>query len=190
MIETLLVRFRRSIGRNGPDYGLFSGLDVDERRALSELIMESGPLDEYTALALGYLGSNESKPALLKAVLSEDTNLRLGASRALWELEGSGEYLLPIATATGQTESLGPFDRMRAIGLLQDVNHPYAVSALQEAMSDPDYLVRRTAASTLARTMGHRVSEATLEKNLATLDSERTRRFALRLGKAHTKGRK
>lgn len=171
-------KFRASIGRDGADYSVLDNLGTEERDALGKQLLAN--LDSTNALALGYLGVAEAADALELEVRSGKRDIRLEAARGLWDLSRSSEALAVMCSAVRDTQS-GWTARMSAIGLLRGIEEPAAFDALEQAMFDPEFLVRRAAAVVFAENSTRGTTEATIAKKLREPDVDRISKFVLLL---------
>jgi HEAT repeat protein len=178
-MNTVYLAFRQSIGRDGPDYSLLDDVSSEDRDSLVKVLVKN--LDYHNALALGRLQCSSASSQLAKSLSHSDLFLRLGAARALWDIERSEPALRVLASLTESGASADEFVRIEAIGLLTDVLHPLSFAALEAALFDPEYLVRYNAAMVLSHNRRYRTDRRTIERNLALLDKDRIMRFVQRL---------
>lgn len=175
----LYEQFRASFGRDGPDYSIVERAVGGARETLeSDLIAN---LDYYEALALGVIRSTAAVPPLVQMFNAGSNDQRCACGRALWDIERDPSCLNPILEVISDRDATEDFDRIRAVGLLTDVNHPVAFDALTNALFDPEYLVRYNAAVIFTHNVGARVDDRTIHRNTRELDQAKLERFANRL---------
>ena len=179
---SLYEQFRASYGRDGPDYSILKKADGAEREALIEALIQAVNTnkDGWAALALGTLKAAAAVPALTVALEAAAPSEGAYLARALWDIEGRIEHVVYIAEAIFEPGN-DPFDRMSLIGLLTRVREPPAFDALERALYDRDYLVRRCAASIFSHNSARRTADRTIDNNLSNYDEQKIRRFAEKL---------
>lgn len=178
-MNTAYRAFRESIGRDGPDYTVLENVPPPQYESLVQALLDN--LDFHNALALGRIKALSASTRLKECLSDIDPFTRLGAARALWDIEQSEDALHEIAMAIEDVVHTDQFTRVEAIGLLTDVLHPFAFATLEGALFDPEYLVRYNAAAILSHNSRNKTSTATIERNLVSFDRERIERFAQRM---------
>lgn len=171
-------QFRATMGRDGPDFKIVERLNGEQRDVFIQLALDN--IEYYNLLALGLLNAVSATPTLRKILMGEDQDLKLAAARALWDIEESTDGVQFIADYITDVR-ISMFSRLSAIGLLTNVRHEIAYSALESALFDEEYLIRVNAACTWSYNSKKRTSEETISRNLMDFNRERIKKLADKL---------
>ena len=172
----LYDEWRDSFNKDGPDYSIVERATGSSKYKLEDDLVAN--LGYYEALALGLMKSEKSIPHLKKALqIKSESNSIEAIARALWDIEGDSKYITVIASLLA-AKGHDKFDRMRFIGLLTNVRHPKAFSALELALFDPDYLVRRCSASIYSYNSARQTSAGTIDRNVLSNDRKKIQKLA------------
>ena len=176
-MSSLYTTFRQTIGRDGPDFSWLDSLDEQQKEKLTKSLTEE--CEYFNILALGFLKCRSAVEQLKRWLASDESDVCLAASRALWDIEQSEAMLKPICKWVRQGES--PQQKSLAIGLLAQVRTPLVFDTLLDALLDSDYLIRRYAASVLSLNSSRKTSESTIKSNLLEFDQDRISAFSAKM---------
>lgn len=171
-------KFQKSFGRDGPDFSILNNLSESERKTMIEEL--GNRLNFHDILALGCVGSESEIPILRYYLDSVDVDIRLAASRALWDvasLESALIYIGEIIKYASDDMHL----RVMGLGMLMTVKNPKAFVILQESFFDDKYMVRANAAMIHSCNSKISTTDELIEKSLLIYDQTVIEEFKLRM---------
>jgi HEAT repeat protein len=152
MASSAFERFRFSFfedpdsPRNGLDMAALAALEGEERSRAEDMLLQYLP-DTRGVIGLGALRSRRAEPALVQlfeAGQGSGGSAQIYLAKALWQIRPDPRWLEAVIEVLACADE--PVWRQTAAEALHDFRDPAAVSALVNALDDPEGLVRRHAA--------------------------------------------
>lgn len=150
-----------------------------EKSAIAHIIGLAEAPEAYLRLAaadaLGNIGGDAAGPILLQLMHDSDRTVRIEAVESL----GKIQYRTALADLMpALSNDADPLLRVHVAEALGCIDDKAAVPALEQALDDPDYMVRAYSADAIAN-LGHRESLPMLAKKLEKETEDFTKAFLL-----------
>ena len=180
-MESLFDKYRQSAGRDGADARILTKAKGPERDQLVRDLVSYLRVDPaFSADALRIMKAVEASASLQATLGDADRETQAHIARALWEFDNDPRWIEIIANPIVDN-SLSEYSRTRLMGLLHHVKHTVAFAALESAMLDDEYLVRRSAAVYYSQNSARRTADSTIDNNVREYDEDRIRQFLSKL---------